>query len=167
MFSIKKWLHIKVDNYILKYHSSEYIRKDHEMIQAEIKKRIDSAIDINNNQRDFQESAKLEKQALDFEIERAGWGADLEKMIEEMVEVSKMRDDILNFEHELTKKEKQLEMLISENQIEGIKMIEAVNASVGKLAKFEMTLKKIGTYLKKNKVDFNMKLQIGQESKKG
>ena len=64
---IKKFFMKKIDNYIIKHHSQNYIRR--EMITKEIEKRIEKALKRNNEIRDIQEKKKTEAQKLEFDIQ--------------------------------------------------------------------------------------------------
>jgi hypothetical protein len=158
MFSPKKWFYIKVDNYIIKNHSQDYIRKD--LIQDEIQNRIKNAVDRNNFIRDEQETAKLKSQKTEYEIKEFGWKADIAEMEQEMTEVMEMRKNIIDYESELNKIAKQLVLITAENDHEGNKIVNSVSAAIGKIEKYGLRAKNVDKKLEKNKINYNEKLKI-------
>lgn len=131
MFSAKKWFHEKIDNYIIKYHSEDFIRR--ESIRDEISKRIKEAIDFQDAIRDKQEESKLAAQKLAHDIERDGLLAQLDQKDAIIRDVYKFRDECMALMYRVESRAKEVAMITAENKHEGNNIIEAVAKSIGKL----------------------------------
>lgn len=144
-----KWLHKKIDAYIIKYHSNEYIRRD--LISDEIKKRIDKALALNNKMRDEQEKEKLESQKLKFDIVEYGYIAEIQKMEEEMKRICTFQKEVKELYFKTEARAKQLAMITAENKHIGEKIISSVAANIGQLNKIEYNANSIEEEITKQK----------------
>jgi hypothetical protein len=158
MFSVKKWFYQKIDNYIIKYHSQDYIRRD--LIQDEIELRMKNAVIESEKLRDFQEHTKLEDQRLKFDIKEAGWKAEIENLVNVAREATEMRDDVLDLRHNLYKTAKALAMVTAENKHEGNNIINSVSESIGKLDKIGLKAKNIKEKMDEKKNEDEERLRI-------
>lgn len=131
MFNPKKWFHTKIDNYIIKYHSEDFIRR--EMIRDEITKRIKEAVDFQDAIRDKQEESKLNAQKLSHDIERNGLLAQLDQKDAIIRDVYKFRDECMALMYRVESRAKEVALITAENKHEGNNIIEAVAKSIGKL----------------------------------
>lgn len=128
---MKKWFYQKIDNYIIKNHADNYIRR--EMIQDEIANRIKRAVEYNNKQRDIQEAEKLAAQKIKFDIAEAGWLAEIDDMEKIVEKANVMRSEVKDLHFRTFQRAKDLAMVTAENKHESTNIIESVASSVGKL----------------------------------
>jgi hypothetical protein len=142
MKSPRKWFYEKIDNYIIKHHSDEYIRRC--LIQDEIERWIKVAVTQNDTMRDKQEKSKLDAQKLKFDIQESGWCAEITNMEKAVADVMVLRDNVMKLYFTTYQRAKELAMVTAENKHEGTNIINSVAASVGKLdvigARAEATL---------------------------
>jgi len=158
MFLLKKWFLRQVDSYILNYHSQDYIRKD--LIQDEITRRIDSAIEVNNKIRDEQEELKIESISLEFEIQEKGWVAEIEKYEKIIEEIMELRKDTMKLRHRTYQYAKEIAMVAAENNHEGENIINQVGKSIGEYTKITRKAINIVSEIEGNKKKDDNALRI-------
>lgn len=155
---IKKFFMKKIDNYIIKHHSQNYIRR--EMITEEIKKRIEKALKRNNKIRDLQEQKKTEAQKLEFDIQESGWVAEISKLEKDMVSIFKFRDETLELYYKTYERARELALITAENEHEGRKIIKSIGGSVGRLEIIGRNTGEVLKEIEKNKSNDEKTLKI-------
>lgn len=126
-----KWFRNKIDNYITKHHSKDYIHVN--KIKDEIKKRIKTAVEKNNCSRNKTEDEKLEAQSIKFKIQESGWMAEIEHMEKIVRDALDMKDKVTKLYYSTYGKAKELALIAAENKHEGNTIIQNVAESIGKL----------------------------------
>jgi hypothetical protein len=138
---IKKFFIKKIDNYIIKYHTGNYVHKN--MLKEEISKHIKSAVFKNNQLRDEQEKEKLEAQKIKNDIELAGWLAELEhaeKIAKEMIEKNKR---VTKLYYSTLETAKGIALIAAESKHETTKMMNNFAENIGTMEKISLNTENI------------------------
>lgn len=131
MFSIRKWFYGKIDNYIMKHHTDQFIHKT--KIKDEIKNRIDNAVAYNNKLRDRQEKENLDAQKIQYEIQEYGYIAEIERLEKTVEDILIMKKKVMDLYYTTYSRAKELALITAENQHESNTIMNNVGDSMRRL----------------------------------
>jgi hypothetical protein len=133
-----QYIILAADWYVKNYHSNDYIHIS--LIKDEIKRRIERAEAVMKDTCEEESARKLKALEIQHSINEAGWCAEIECLEKKMVDVMKMRDEVINLRLETVRRIKELALINANNQHVGREVLSSVGASMGSLGKVALSI---------------------------
>jgi len=147
---IKKFFRDKIDNYIIKNHAGDYIHKS--MMKDEIKKRIEHAVQKNNEKRDDEEKEKLNAQDTKFAIQEAGWIAEIEHMEKLTKEMNEKNKRVTKLYYSTLETAKGIALIAAESKHETTSMMNNFAENIGTMEKISVNTDNIVKGIEKTQI---------------
>lgn len=125
-----------IDWYIYNYHSGDYIHR--EMIQGEIKSRLDQQKKQLDTEYDFKLQTAKQKMRAEYDIKEAGYKATISVLNERDMERTIWHEKVIDVYYRVRGWAQELALITAQNQHHGKEIQSNVAEYIGKLDKIEI-----------------------------